>query len=174
MTSTSSHRATRRPGKAFEQLKTRVFNDLRRVGVSAWGMRKTETHYLPELIHPGEQIGGAVYGHGEGGSAMIVATDRRILYIDTKPLFKKSEDISYDVVSGVTLEWVGLSGTLILHTRMVDIKVRTMNRKAARAFRGYVEGRCIEHQILAMQSGEYLESDTNSGREYADDTRRLP
>lgn len=172
MTSTVSHHTTKSPGGTFGQIRARVFNDLRRVGVSAWGMRKTETHYLPELIHPGEQIGGAVYGHGEGGSAMLVATDRRILYIDTKPLFKKSEDISYDVVSGVTLEWVGLSGTLILHTRMVDIKVRTMNRRAARTFRGYVEGRCIEHQIMARQLSEYQEIDNEIER--ADETRRWP
>jgi hypothetical protein len=130
----------------FKQLKAKIYRDLRRLGVSAWGMRKTETQYLPELIHSGEQIGGVVYGHSDAGSIMLVATDRRILYVDTKPLFKKSEDISYEVVAGITLEWVGLSGTLILHTRMGDFKVRTMNRKAAKTFREYLERRCIEHK----------------------------
>ncbi len=123
----------------------RIQRELKDLGVSWWGLHKSETHYLYQLIHPEESIGGVVYGHYNAASIMLVATNRRIILLDTKPLFSKVEDITYDVVAGVTFEWVGIAGTVILHTRLGDIAVRTMNTKAARAFHDFVEQRCIEH-----------------------------
>lgn len=124
--------------------KARIYTELRRVGISNWGLQKSEVQYLPQLLHANETIGGVVQGHSKDGGVMLVATDRRIMYIDTKPLFKKCEDISYEVVSGITLEWVALSGTLILHTRMGDEQIRTTNSRAAAKFKAYVEERSIE------------------------------
>lgn len=121
-----------------------VTSKLKELGVSKWGLLKSETHYLPKLMHPNENLGGVIYGHSNEGSVMMAATDRRIIYIDKKPLFVRSEDISYEVISGITLEWVGFHGAMILHTRFGDIKIRTMNRRAAEKFRDYVDSRCIE------------------------------
>ncbi|HVS58498.1 MAG TPA: PH domain-containing protein [Candidatus Saccharimonadales bacterium] len=132
--------------------KARVHRQLRQLGLSRWGRMTGEARYLPKLIHPQEQLGGVVYGNSEAGLVMVVATDRRIIYIDYKPFFMKTEEINYDVVSGVTLEWVGWSGTVVLHTRMGDYTVRTANRKAAEIFRAYLEKRCIEHQNGRQQS----------------------
>lgn len=130
----------------IKNLKQRIFGDMRRLGVSEWGMHKAATRYLPEILGEGEQIGGVAYGRCAEGSVMIVATDRRVLYIDIKPLFKKIEDIAYSVVSGVTHEWALFSGTVTLHTKIADFKVSTMNRKASRLFVKYVEKRILEQQ----------------------------
>lgn len=125
-----------------EQIKKRLVA----LGMSKWGLLKSETRALYEILHPGEYIGGIIFGHSEAGSIMLIASDRRVIYLDTKPFFKQTEDISYDVVAGITVEWVGMRGTVILHTRLGNFRVRTVNRKAADIFKKYVEKRCIEHQ----------------------------
>lgn len=118
---------------------------LRSYGAGAWDLRKGETAYLITLLHSDEVIGGVAYGHGSDGSVLLVATDRRVLYLDTKPLFKKAVDISYDAVAGVTLEWVAFFGTLILQTRIGNFAIRMHHRNMAEQFKAYVEQRCIEH-----------------------------
>lgn len=126
-----------------------VMAALKNYGADAWDMRRGETAYLIRLLHPDEVIGGVAYGHSVEGSVMLVATDKRVVYIDTKPLFKKAVDISYDAVAGVTLEWIVFFGTLILQTRIGDFTLRMHHRNMAEQFRAYVEQRCIEHSQIA-------------------------
>lgn len=126
--------------------RNKIKSQLIALGMSRWGLLKSETRALYDILHPHENIGGVVFGHSEVGSIMLIASDIRVIYLDTKPFFKKTEDISYDVVAGITLEWIGMRGTIILHTRLGDFRVRTVNHKAADIFKKYVETRCIEHQ----------------------------
>lgn len=138
----------------IRDIKKHVSQRLKSLGVSGWGMQKSAIRHLHEMLQPGEEVGGIVYGRCDEGSVVLVATDSRVIFIDVKPMFKKVENISYNVVSGVTLEWVMFSGTLILHTRVADLKVRTMNKVAARKFMEFIEKRIIEqkHQTDAMIS----------------------
>jgi|AntRauTorcE11897_2_1112592.scaffolds.fasta_scaffold00031_43 hypothetical protein len=128
----------------------RTLERIRELGISSFGFRRSEVKYLPQLIHPDEELGGIVQGRSSSGHAMLAATDRRIIFLDTKPLFVKSEDISYFAVAGLSVEWIAWSGTLILHTRLGDFKFRVRDRRAAEIFRSYVELRCLEHQQPAM------------------------
>ena len=76
---------------------------------------------------------------------MIVATDKRVMVIDSKPLYKDSEDITYFVVAGVSVSNVGFIHNVTLHTRLGDFTVKTLYAKAANIFRDYINERCIEH-----------------------------
>lgn len=78
----------------------RVKAELIKAGVTTYGLMKAESRHLPEHVHEDEHIGGVVYGRYEGGSGMIVATDKRVLFLDYKPFYKSTDEIHYDVVSG--------------------------------------------------------------------------
>lgn len=138
------------PGKARQSSSSslnhriRVLEQLKQCGVSRWAFRHSEIAYLPQLIHPDEQIGGVSYGHSRDGFIVLVATDRRVIYLDKKPMLVRSEDIAYDSVAAITLQWVGLSGTVILHTRLGDFQIKTTSRSSAEIFKRYIENRCIE------------------------------
>lgn len=122
----------------------RIRSELLQAGMTPYGLMKFETKHLPNLIHEDEHIGGVVYGRGDNGSAMIIATNRRVIYMDHKFLFRKNDELSYDVVSGVSHNAQGAYAGVVLHTRLGDFKVRFVNQKAARRFVKFIESRQIE------------------------------
>lgn len=125
--------------------RARITQELKDAGVSRYGLWKMESRYLPKIIHPTEHIGGVAYGPSDNGSAMLVATDRRVVYLDRKPLFINQEEVTYGVVAGVSFSHAGPGSTVTLHTRIRDYKIQTLNRRAADQFVQYIEQRCLEH-----------------------------
>ncbi len=123
----------------------RVKEELKALGMSPFAMLRMESRYAPKIIHPDEYLGGVIYGRYSGGHAMIMATDRRVIFVDRKPLFVHEDEIDYRVVSGVTLHFTGLVFTITLHTKIKDYTLRTFNEKCARGFVEYIEARTLEH-----------------------------
>jgi general stress protein 26 len=116
--------------------------ELSSAGMTSYGLLKLETGKLPMIIHEDEHIGGVVYGRTAGdrvGSAMIIATDKRIIFLDVKPLFSSSDEVSYDVVAGVKNNKVGPFSSIVLHTRVRDYCLRFVNAKCAKTFVSYIE-----------------------------------
>lgn len=123
----------------------KINKDIKNLGAVMYNMWLPETQVLPYIIHPDEQILGLVYGRYqqvEGdviGRGVLVATPERVLLIDKKPLFTKTAEISYRVISAVTYSKVLFMGNVTIHTRMGKINVRTFNQKCAYNFIEAVE-----------------------------------
>lgn len=124
----------------------RIKRQLRSIGASRIAMHSMEGRYLPEIIHADESIQGVVFGLSSDGFAMLIATDRRAIFLDKKPLFVNEDEITYDVVSGVSYGHVGPGSTVTLHTRIKDYTIKTFNDKGANAFVEAIEARCLEHE----------------------------
>lgn len=117
----------------------RIKQELAAAGISKMGLRSFGSRYLPQIIHQDEHIGGVVYGRQTSDTALLVATTQRILFLDKKPLFVDENEVSYDVVSGISFSHAGFGSTLTLHTRIEDYTLHTLNQKAARNFMEFVE-----------------------------------
>ncbi len=122
----------------------RIRKELIEAGVSPIGMIKAEARYLPHVIHEDEEIGGVITGWYENGSAMLIATNRRIVFLDKKPIYTTKEEVTYDVVSGVRVDVGGISTVVTLHTRIKDFVLKYCNPSSARKFIQYVEKRQLE------------------------------
>lgn len=123
--------------------KERIRYELRRAGMSRYGLRKSESRYLPNIIQPDEHIGGVVYGMSDDSSVLLVATDQRVIFLDRKPLFTNQDELTFDVVSGVNISHVGPGATVVLHSRIKNFKIRTLNTTAAANFVKFLESRCL-------------------------------
>lgn len=141
----NEHRKWKLKKDQYDEHRERVLNELRDLGVTRYGLFMTESHYLPHVIHPSEHIGGVAYGRFDGGFAMMLATDRRVIFLDKRPLFMAEDEIDYDVVSGVSFGYSPMYSTVTLHTKIKDYTVRTMNKESAKRFVSYIEARCLEH-----------------------------
>lgn len=125
----------------------RIRDELREVGATFVDLLLPETRSLPFIIHTDEHIRGAVYGRSKDGIGILVATDRRIIFLDKKLLFMKFDEITYDVVSGISMGFAGLFGTLTLHTRIGDFTLKTLNQKCASNFVEYIETARLDRLI---------------------------
>jgi len=104
-----------------------------------------ELRYLPQIIHPDEELGGIVYGQSKDGFALLVATDRRVIFLNKKLLFVNEDELNYRVVSGVSFSHAGVGSTVTLHTKVKDYAIRTLNQRCAKKFVEYIELRSLEH-----------------------------
>jgi hypothetical protein len=126
--------------------KQKVDNELRSVGVAWYGLLRPEAKFLWTVIHDDETIRAAMHGMYEDGTALLVATDKRVLFIDKKPFFVRSDELSYDFITGISYGKVGPISTITLHTRYENLKIRTFNFKSAKIFIEHIEERCLERE----------------------------
>ena len=126
----------------------RVRRELEGFGLGRYAMRSPESHYLPYVIRVNEHLGGVTYGWHEGNLVMMVATDQRIIFLDKKPLFISQDDITYDVVSGVSFAHAGIGSTVTLHTRIRDYKIRSFSLRSAEGFVRYIELHCMTPSVV--------------------------
>lgn len=122
----------------------RVHTELKAVGVGSVGLRTPEVKELARILHPDEHIGGVAYGRYSNGFAWLIATNRRVIFMDKKPMFATTDELTYDVVSGVRSSRAGLFASVVLHTRISDYTIRFVNIKCAGIFVKYIEQRRLE------------------------------
>jgi len=133
--------------------KSRIKSELKQAGVGRYGMTKFSVRYAYKVIHKDEHIMGAIYGRykEEGGSSfnegMLIATDKRVLFLDHKPGFTKTDEMTYDVLSGIT-KTTALFSAVTLRTRLGDYTLRFTNPRCATIFAKYVEKRRIENKYI--------------------------
>lgn len=132
----------------------RIRKELRAAGLGTIGQHNTESRHLSELIHDEEHIKGVVYGKYIDGMAMLIATDKRVIFFDKKPLFSTVDELTYDVVSGVNVIKQGLSSGVVLHTRVGDYALRYVNSNSVRIFKQYLESHILEQPTKAEQIKE--------------------
>ncbi len=150
-----------------------VHDELKAAGMSSHGLRKNEARNLAALLHPDEHVKGVAYGRYTNGSAMLVATDRRILFFDKKPMFQTLDELTYDIVSGIKLTEQFLFSSLILFTRIGNYSLRFINVKSAHVFKKYLENHLLEHptNVAGLQNNKSSAANSNNklskeGREY--------
>lgn len=127
-------------------------------GVTSYGLIKSESKELPRVLHEDEHIGGVVYGQiGGGNSAMLVATDHRVIFLDKRPFFMVNDELTYDVVFGVKSTSAGPFISVVLHTRINDYTLKHVNARCARIFVKYIENKCLEKGTYNRVTGRHTE-----------------
>lgn len=130
----------------------KVKSDLLRVGISNYAIHRSECRHLAAVLREDETIHGAVFGRTPEGAALLVATNRRVIYYQKTPLLATVDDITYEVVSGLMVGQVaGLFATVVLKTRIGDYTIRYVNLKSARIFKEYLEKSRLEGEPQGSQ-----------------------
>jgi general stress protein 26 len=109
---------------------------------------------LPQIIHDDEHVNAAVHGRYREGNrwlplneGMLVATSYRIIFLDHKPGYTTTDEVAYDLVSGVRQTTVASYSAVTLHTRIGDFTIRFAKPRAAENFVSYVERRRLEENL---------------------------
>lgn len=99
-----------------------VLKQLTTLGLRFRFFGRREVKELSNIINQGEQIRHCVYGGYEGGTGLLVATDRRILLIDKRPFFVNIEDFRYEMLNDVYFAGRLLSASVNLHTGSKELR----------------------------------------------------
>ena len=87
-------------------------NQLQQIGYRFRTFGRTEINELRRILEPGESIVQCVYGFYQGGSGLLVATDRRVLLIDKRPFYLYVENHTYESITQVIFSSHMLRGAL--------------------------------------------------------------
>lgn len=120
-----------------------------------WG--RAEVRELRNIIMPQETIFHAVNGRYEGGGALLVATDRRLLLIDKKPMFLNLHDVRYDMIAEVDYFARLLDATVSIRTLNKQLRFRTMRQAALRRLTGAVQEAVMELRQAARDGVQYFQ-----------------
>lgn len=133
---------------------TQVEQQLKKVGCHFrfWG--RGEIRELANVLTPDEHVAHCANGRYEGGFAMLVVTDQRLLLIDHKPMFVAVEDIRFDMIAEIDF-----SSQLLMSSVKVITPSRTMHFNSWSSYHlrevlNYTQQRMLElrqHYALTSQ-----------------------
>lgn len=132
---------------------------LTRLGITIkfWG--RAEIKELPHILVPGEHIHHLLNGRYEGGFAMLVATDLRLLLIDKKPFYLTLEDIRYDMVAEVDYNHRILDSTIIIRTFNKTLSFTSIRTARLRSLTSFTQLRVME-----VRQYQHYQSQPNHGQ----------
>jgi hypothetical protein len=99
---------------------------------------------LPVLLDDNEVIQRVVSGLYEGGHGVLVATDKRMIFLDKKIMSCRIEDVHYDMVSDVEHFLGILTARIKVHCISGTIELTSLSHHQVRAMAVFVDARINE------------------------------
>ncbi|GAC1501399.1 MAG: hypothetical protein NVS1B10_05550 [Candidatus Saccharimonadales bacterium] len=113
---------------------------LKKLGFKDHGWGRSEVSELPNIILPDEEIYECVNGIYEGGFALLVATDVRVLLVDKKPLkYLSIEDLRFDMINEIDYNRRLLSANISISTGSKNLNFRSYNQPRLRKLINHVQ-----------------------------------
>jgi predicted DNA-binding protein (MmcQ/YjbR family) len=117
-----------------------IEKQLQGIGFNYRGWGRTEIRELRNIILPDEEIYECVNGIYDGGFALMVATDIRVLLIDKKPLnYLTVEDMRYELISEIDYNHRLLGAYIRISSGMKDLKFTSLNQPRLRKLINHVQ-----------------------------------
>lgn len=123
-----------------------IEKQLKRLRFNMHGWGKSEARELPSILLPDEQIYELVNGIYEGGFALLVATDVRVLLVDKKPLnYLTVEDFRFDMISEIDYSHRLVGARISISTGSKNLRFTSYNQPRLRKLITHVQ-HCMADQ----------------------------
>ncbi|MEK7594144.1 MAG: PH domain-containing protein [Patescibacteria group bacterium] len=134
-----------------------IHAQLKGLGFKTFGWGKAEVAELPNILLPDEQIFECVNGIYEGGFALLLATDVRVLLVDKKPLnYLTVEDLRFDMINEIDYNHRLLGADITIATGSKFLKFRSYNQPRLRKLINHIQHAMaeIKKQQSTRQEGQ--------------------
>lgn len=125
--------------------------ELSKVGVRNQFWCKPEIKELAHLLTDNENIENAVNGRYQGGFALIVITNHRILLVDKKMWFMSIEDLRFEMVTEVDFAARLLDATISIRTINKVLHFSSFHQRLLRDFTQKLQKIILESRQMNMQ-----------------------
>jgi len=117
-----------------------VQQQLKKINFNVHGWGRTEANELPNILMPDEEIFELVNGIYEGGFALLVATNVRMLLIDKKPMnYLTVEDLRFDMISEIDYGHRLFGASISISTGSKNLKFTSYNQQRLRKLITHVQ-----------------------------------
>lgn len=132
-----------------------VQEQLKKIGVKYDGWGRTEIRELHNIILPDEEIYECVNGFYEGGFALIVATDVRVVLIDKKPMrYLTVEDLRFDMINEIDYSHRLLGAQISISTGSKNLRFTSYNQPKLRKLISHVQRSMAEKKQKQSEHAE--------------------
>lgn len=122
-----------------------VQDQLKKINFGSGRVNRSEIEELQHILLEGEIIYECVNGFYEGGVALLVATDIRVLLIDKKPMgFLNVDDLRFDMISDIDYSHRAFGSQISINCGMKSLVFKNYNRTRLRKLIGHVQHRMSE------------------------------
>lgn len=122
-----------------------VERQLRKIRFNHNTWNHAEAMELPAILLPDEEIFECVNGWYEGGFALLVATNLRVLLVDKKPFkFLTVEDLRFDMINEIDYSHRLLGASIRVSAGTKNLQFRSYNQERLRKLIGHVQHRMAE------------------------------
>jgi hypothetical protein len=130
--------------------KKSLINQLKGIGYKFRFIGRTEIEELRQLLDPGEQVIQCVYGYYQGGSGLLVATDKRLLLIDKRPFYLYVENHGYESVTHIDFMARMMQGVLYFQAGLKKFVFKSVSDARLARLCHYVQEKIIsaEKQLV--------------------------
>lgn len=123
----------------------KVRNQLEALHFNVHGWGRSEANELPNILMEDEKIYDLVNGIYEGGFALLVSTNMRILLVDKKPLnYLTVEDLRFDMISEIDYSHRVIGATVSISTGSKNLRFTSFNQPRLRKLTTHVQQRMSE------------------------------
>jgi hypothetical protein len=123
--------------------------------VHGWG--RSEVKELQNIILPEEEIYECVNGLYEGGFALLLATDVRVLLVDKKPLnYLTVEDLRFDMINEIDYSHRLFGAYIKISAGETSLKFNSVNQHRLRKLIGHVQ-QCMAEAKKQQATHPHLE-----------------
>lgn len=128
-----------------------IEEQLKRIGCNFQFWGRPEIRELTNILLPDEIIAGAANGRYEGGFALLVVTNHRLLLIDRKIMFLTLEDIRFDMIVEMDFTMRLLNSTVLIITPNRKLIFKSWSHHRIRNILNYTQQRVMEIRQQHMQ-----------------------
>jgi len=131
-----------------------IISQLSAINFNQHGWGRTELRELPSIILPEEVIYECVNGIYEGGFALLVATDVRVLLVDKKPLnFLTVEDLRFDMINELDYNHRIIGASISISAGSKNLSFSSLNQPRLRKLITHVQ-HCMADSKKQQQSSQ--------------------
>ena len=123
-----------------------VKQQLRDAGATLYEIAKQETVELARILFDDEKIEAFMYGYYEAGFGLLVATNKRIIFVDKRFYNLKVEDIPYNTVNSVEYHLGIFFGVGKIYTRAQNFNFWWVKKSNLMNFCNFVDMKMYKSQ----------------------------
>ena len=138
-------------------------------GFDVGSLGTREFQILPEVLFEDELPIGVLSGSLDGSLGLLLATDRRLMFVDKKFLSARVEDFRYDNVNAIQYELKMTSGVVTIVSSGISMKIENVMPKEQ------VHGFCskVRERLETNPTNENEHRDTKVALDVVDALERL-